>query len=159
VAGSPDNARFVFGYAQILERQGHYDEAISVYEQILQKTPDNILAANNLAALLADHKKDQQSLKKAKELADKLTGAKQPALLDTVGWVDYRLGDYGEAVKVLSGVVEQAPDVPIFNYHLGMAYLKQGDKQAAKEHLSKAVGEKYKYTGVDEAREALAQLK
>jgi Tfp pilus assembly protein PilF len=59
----------------------------------------------------------------------------------------------------LTGVVEKAPDVPVFNYHLGMAYLKQGNKQAAKEYLSKAVGEKYTYTGIDEARKALAELK
>jgi len=149
----------VLGYAQILEQQKRYDEAISTYEQLLEKAPDNILATNNLAALLADHRQDEQSLKKAKELAGKLAGANQPALLDTVGWVDYRLGDYGEAVKVLSGVVEKAPEVPVFNYHLGMAYLKQGNKQEAKNYLSKAVGENYNYTGIDEARKALAELK
>jgi tetratricopeptide (TPR) repeat protein len=156
---SPDNARYVLGYAQILEQQKHYDEAIATYEQFLEKTPDNVLATNNLAALLADHKQDEQSLKKAKELAEKLADSNQPALLDTVGWVDYRLGDYDGAVKVLSGVVEKAPDVPVFNYHLGMAYLKQGDKQAARTYLSKAVDKKYTYMGVDEARKALAELK
>jgi tetratricopeptide (TPR) repeat protein len=156
---APDNPRYVLGYAQVLERQGHYGEAITTYEQFLDKTPDNVLATNNLAALLADHKQDEQSLKKARVLTDKLAGAKQPALLDTVGWVDYRLGDYGEAIKVLSGVVAQAPDVPVFNYHLGMAYLKQGNKQEARKYLSKAVGEKDTYFGVDEARKALAELK
>jgi len=156
---SPDNARYALGYAQILEQQKRYDEAISTYEQLLEKAPDDVLATNNLAALLADHRQDEQSLKKAKELAGKLAGANQPALLDTVGWVDYRLGDYGEAVKVLSGVVEKAPEVPVFNYHLGMAYLKQGNKQEAKNYLSKAVGENYNYTGIDEARKALAELK
>ena len=93
------------------------------------------------------------------ELAEKLADSNQPALLDTLGWVHYRLGDYGEAVKVLTGVVEKAPDVPVFNYHLGMAYLKQGDKQEARTYLSKAVDKKYTYTGVDEARKALASLK
>ncbi len=159
VVSSPDNPRYVLGYAQIREQQGRYDEAISTYEQFLEKSPGNVLAINNLAALLADHRDDEQSLKKAKELADKLAATDQPALLDTLGWVHYRLGEYTEAVKVLTGVVEKAPDVPVFNYHLGMAYLKQGNKQAARDYLSKAVGEKYNYTGVDEARKALAELK
>ena len=157
--GAPDNARYVLSYAQIIEQQGHYDEAISIYERFLEKTPDNALAINNLAALLADHRQDEQSLKKALELADKLAPMEQPALLDTRGWVYYRLGRYPEAVKLLADVVEKSPDVPVFNYHLGMAYLKQGDKQAAREYLSKAVGEDASYTGVDEARKTLAELK
>ena len=159
MVSSPDNPRYVLGYAQILERQGSYDEAISTYEQFLEKTPDNVVATNNLAALLADHREDESSLKKAKELAEKLANINQPALLDTLGWVHYRLGEYPEAVKILTGVVEKAPDVAVFNYHLGMAYLKQGNKQAARDYLSKAVGEKSDYFGVDEARKTLAELK
>jgi Flp pilus assembly protein TadD len=55
-------------------------------------------------------------------------------------------------------VVEQAPDVAVFNYHLGMVYYRQGDKRAAKELLARAVGEKADYHGIDEARRVLAEI-
>ena len=55
-------------------------------------------------------------------------------------------------------VVEQAPEVPVFRYHLGMTYYRQGDTRAAKEILSGAVAEEYNYDGVDEARRVYAEL-
>ena len=70
----------------------------------------------------------------------------------------YRLGEVDKAVTVLADVVEKAPDVPVFLYHLGMAYHMQGDKRAAKEILSRAVAEEYDYNGVDEARRVYSEL-
>jgi len=58
----------------------------------------------------------------------------------------------------LSSAVEAAPDVPIFRYHLGMAYYKQGDNRAAKEILSGAVAEDMTYDGVEEARRVYAEI-
>jgi Flp pilus assembly protein TadD len=95
---------------------------------------------------------------RAKELALKLADSKQPALLDTLGWVHYRLGEYDQAAAVLSVVVEQAPKVPVFRYHLGMTYYRQGDTRAAREILSGAVADEYQYEGVDEARRVYAEL-
>ena len=92
------------------------------------------------------------------ELALKLADSKQPALLDTLGWVHYRLGEYDQAAAVLSGVVEQAPEIPVFRYHLGMTYYRQGDTRAAREILSEAVADEYDYAGVDEARRVYAEL-
>jgi len=140
------------------DRTVRFEEAILAYETFLTRKPDNLVAANNLAAMLADHRTDRESLQKAKELASGLAETNQPALLDTLGWVHYRLGEYEQAAAVLSDVVEKAPNVPIFSYHLGMVYYKQGDNRAAKEILSRAVAEEYKYTGVDEARRVYAEL-
>jgi uncharacterized protein HemY len=72
--------------------------------------------------------------------------------------VHYRVAEYDKAVEVLTGVVEKMPDVPVFNYHLGMAYYKQGNAEEAKAYLSKAVDEKHSYDGVDEARRVLEEL-
>ena len=98
------------------------------------------------------------SLGKARELATKLAATNQPALLDTLGWVHYRLGEYDQAAEVLSGVVEKAPDVPVFRYHLGMTYYKQGDNRAAKKILSEAVADDMKYEGVEEARRVYKEI-
>jgi tetratricopeptide (TPR) repeat protein len=155
---APDNPQFVLGFAGVREREGRYEEAISTYEQFLEKQPDNILATNNLAALLSDHRDDEASLARARELAGKLRTSDQAPLLDTLGWVHYRVGEYDPAVEVLTRVVEKAPEVPVFNYHLGMALYKQGNAEAAKTYLSKAVDGTHTYDGVEEARRVLEEL-
>ena len=144
--------------AAIQERQQQYDAAIASYEGFLVKNPDNVIATNNLAAILADHRTDEVSLARAKELASRLAMSSQPALLDTLGWVHYRLGEYDQAAEVLSGVVEKAPDVPVYRYHLGMTYYKQGDTRAARKILSEAVAEDMQYEGVEEARRVYQEI-
>ena len=76
---------------------------------------------------------------------------------DTLGWVQYRTGDYAKAVEILEGVVNAAPQVPIFHYHLGMAYAKAGDKAKAKAALAKAI-ELGDFAEAEEARKVLAEL-
>ncbi|MEJ2646585.1 MAG: tetratricopeptide repeat protein, partial [Gammaproteobacteria bacterium] len=136
----PDNQALMLGLALTHSQTGDFDGAAKVYEQILAKQPGNVVAANNLASLIADHRSnDPASLAKAKKLVAQFGSSKQLAFLDTYGWVHYRLGDLDKAAKALSEVVQKAPKVPVFQYHLGMVYYKQGNKTAAKEHLTKAL--------------------
>ena len=154
----PDNPQLLTGLAGMQERQKDYEAAIATYEQLLEKQPNNAIGINNLAALLSDHRSDAVSLDKAAEMAGKLEKTQQPAFRDTAGWIYYRKGEYGRAVEILKGVVDQAPEVPVFRYHLGMAYLKLGDKSAASEHLTRATDGDYSYQGVEEAQQALKDL-
>ena len=107
---------------------------------------------------MSDHRSDAASLDKAVELAVKLEKTEQPAFLDTAGWIYYRKGDYARAAEILKGVVEKAPEVPVFQYHLGMVYLKLGDKTAASEHLTRATDGEFSYEGIEGARAALKDL-
>ena len=152
-----ENVNLQMGLAGLYERQGMIDEAIELYENVLTKQPDNAIGVNNLASLLSDHRTDEKSLARAKELAAKLEPVQQPALRDTLGWVHYRTGDYVKAVEVLEGVVNTNPKAAIFQYHLGMAYAKTGDKVKAKAALTKAL-ELGDFPGADEAREVLGSL-
>lgn len=155
----PDNPQLVLGLAQMREKTGDIAGAISVYEQLLAKQPGNEIAANNLAALLADHRSnDAASLAKAKQLVAPFASSKQLAFLDTYGWVHYRLGDLSKAAKVLAEVVKKAPTVPVFQYHLGMVYYKQGNKAAAREHLRKALEGGSKASWAGEARRTLKHI-
>lgn len=152
-----DDLGLQIGLASLHERQGDFEAAISRYESVLTMQPDNAIAVNNLAALLADYRNDPQSLARARELAAKLEPVQRPAIQDTVGWVHYRAGDYAKAVEVLEGVVNAAPKVGIFQYHLGMAYAGTGDKAKARNALDAALklGD---FPGADEARKTLEGL-
>ena len=145
------------GLASLQERRGDFEAAIALYENVLKTQPDNAIAVNNLAALLVDHRDDAQSLARARELATRLEPVQRPAIQDTVGWVYYRAGDYAKAVEVLEGVVNAAPKVGIFQYHLGMAYAKAGDKAKARNALSAAL-ELGDFPDADEARRTLEGL-
>jgi len=153
-----DNPQLLIALASVRERQQEYETAISLYEKLLEQQPDNAISTNNLAALLSDHRKDAASLDKAAELAAKLENTNQPAFLDTAGWVYYRKGDFDKALKILKRVVEEAPQVPVFQYHLGMTYFQKGDKTAARDHLTRATQGDYQYDGIEEARTTLESL-
>ena len=152
-----DDISLQMGLASIHERDDRIDLAIDAYEKVLGQQPNNLAAVNNMAALLADHRTDPASLARAKELADKLVQVRQPVIQDTVGWVYYRNGDYARAVQVLEPVVEAAPQVAVFHYHLGMAYAGAGDKAKARTHLNRAL-ELGNFAEEEQAREALAGL-
>ena len=79
--------------------------------------------------------------------------------MDTLGWIYYKSGETDKAISLLEKVVKQAPGVPVFRYHLGMVYYKKGDLQSAKTHLAKAVESKNEYTGLEEARGILKQIR
>jgi tetratricopeptide (TPR) repeat protein len=141
------------------ERSGRIDDAIAAYEEILAVDPDLPAVANNLAALLADYRTDDASLEKALELASQFEDSDNPAFLDTLGWVHYRLGDYDAAIPYLEKSVEAAGKVPVLRYHLGMAYKAVGRSADAKEQLSLALAnENADFTGIEDARAAFAEL-
>ncbi len=158
VAATDSAPTLVMALAGKYEQMGRIDDAIAEYEKALEKAPDALVVANNLAMLLVDHRDDAASLERAKKLIGPLKSASNAAFLDTVGWVQLKAGDVEAALPNLEQAVKAAPQAAVLQYHLGMAYLKKGDKAAALEALKKAVDTKEVYTGLDEAKSALEDL-
>lgn len=160
LAANPGNAELGLLLGSEYEAAGRIDEAIAHYEELLKANPRVNVAVNNLAALLLDHRSDAQSRARALELAKKLEDSPaNPAVLDTIGWAYYHNKDYPRAVLFLERAVAAAGQVPLLRYHLGMAYLANGNSVGAKQELSQAVADaKAMYPGIDEARETLKKL-
>ncbi|MEM1049779.1 MAG: tetratricopeptide repeat protein [Pseudomonadota bacterium] len=59
-------------------------------------------------------------------------------IVDSLGWVYYRLGQYDKAVRELERAVELKPDDPVINDHLGDAYWKVGRRLEASFQWSHA---------------------
>jgi tetratricopeptide (TPR) repeat protein len=145
--------------ASTLTKTDKVDRAIAEYEKILKDRPQMLLAANNLAMLLTDKKGDPESLKRAFSLTQGFEkNAPDPAFLDTLGWVYVKMGQGEEAVRLLRQVVEKIPGQPVFNYHLGMAYYKNGGLKEAGIYLDKALSSGKIFPGVEEARLVLSQI-
>ncbi len=152
----PDNQGMRLALAEFHMAFAEWEPAIKVYEEVLRRAPDNVVAANNLAALLVDHRPDAESHKRALVLANRFENSDNASFLDTLGWVHYRNGQLDQAVRVLRRAVERDPNAALHKYHLGMALLKRGEDKEARVFLQRAVESKTEFPGIEEARKILA---
>jgi cellulose synthase operon protein C len=135
----PDSTALGVMLAGTLELQGNFDGAIAEYESMLTKDSASLVAANNLASLLVDHRSDDASLKRAQTLAAVLRKSPVPQFKDTLGWISYRGGDYSGAISLLQEAAAALPDRAIVRYHLGMAYIATNQLDKAAEQLNVAL--------------------
>jgi tetratricopeptide (TPR) repeat protein len=145
--------------AALFERLGRPNDAIRVYEAMVERDPKSTGAANNLAMLLVNYRNDPASLDRAQQLTEKLGSLHEPAYLNTRGWVKFKRGEYQAALGLLSQAVEKSPESAVMRYHLGMAQWRTGDQRAARENLEAAVRAGTAFMGAKEARAALEEIK
>ena len=136
----PDSPTLQMALAGVYELTGKYDDAISAYEKLLTQQPGSLIAANNLASLLVDHRSDKASIERAQVLVKDLRQSPVAQFKDTIGWVSYKAGDYKAAIPALQGAVEALPDLAVIRYHLGMSYLASGQNGKAAEEFKTALG-------------------
>jgi tetratricopeptide (TPR) repeat protein len=144
--------------ASLYESMNEPDEAAGLYEAALRRNPQADVAANNLAMLLVNHKKDSSSLDRAAQLASRVAQSSSPVFLDTYGWVLYTRGEAAAAVVALRNVIAKVPESPIALYHLGMAQVLAGETDAARDNLSHALKSGKQFSGWDEAKAELDRL-
>jgi tetratricopeptide (TPR) repeat protein len=134
---------------------------MQVYERALKTEPKFWFAANNLAFLLSEFSDQKADFDRALELSQKALKQRpgDPAILDTIGWVYYRLGDFSKAQGLIEQALAGAPDSAILNYHMGMALYKADQIEEAREKLEKALAGDDGFYGRKEAEETLVKLK
>jgi tetratricopeptide (TPR) repeat protein len=137
-----------------------FKEAKAVYARALNSHPDLWPAANDLAFLKCEYPDSPEDLDSALELAKKAHEMQpnQPAVIDTLGWVYYKLGDTERSLALLEESTGKAPDSPIFNYHLGMALIRSGEKEKAVERLKRALNSGQAFIGKEDAIKTVQQL-
>lgn len=135
----PDARSLRLSNAQRLERKGAYQEAISVYEALYEADPDDMVVANNLASLLSTEGTGEAALDRAYRIAQRLDGSDQPALLDTLGWVQLQRGDVEQAVRNLEAAARGLPESPTVAFDLGMAYAEAGRPEDARAEIERGM--------------------
>ena len=121
-----------FYLAGVVLQNKNYAEAARRYREILEKEPENYQALNNLAWVL-NEQNDPSALSYAeKAYANAPTNAD---VLDTFGWLLLNKGETKRAVEILTLAVAAAPKALEPRLHLAKAFLKSGDKPAAKREL------------------------
>jgi predicted Zn-dependent protease len=157
IAAAGERPELVTDLAALYEREGRIDAAISSLESLHQSAPRWAVAANNLAMLLVTYRTDRDSLDRARDLTSGFADSEDPSLIDTAGWVHFKRGELQLALPQLEKALARDPESNVVRYHLGMAELRAGQHDKARADLQRAiVGARF--TGIDEARSALAQL-
>lgn len=126
---APDDAELVYDQAMLAEKAGQPDTMEQLLRQVIARQPDYHHAYNALGYSLADR---GVRLDEAKQLILKALqfAPNDPFIMDSLGWVEFRLGNKADARKHLEAAFKARPDVEIAA-HLGEVLWSMGDKDGA----------------------------
>jgi predicted Zn-dependent protease len=115
--------------AQQSQGRKEYAAAASGYKAVLAQDPDNAVALNNLAWILADAKDPS-----AREYAERAYSVAplDPNVVDTLGWTLVRTGDPTRGLQLLRMASALAPGQNEIRLHLAQALAQSGDKAGAR---------------------------
>jgi len=137
VGAFPNNIQLLFlrsVYSQEINDLALMEEDL---RRIIQLNPNNPVAYNSLGYTLADRtdrfNEAYELIKRAFELAPN-----DAAIIDSLGWVQYRLGMYEEAIENLDRAYELFPDHEVAA-HLGEVLWVTGERTQARSIWRKAL--------------------
>jgi tetratricopeptide (TPR) repeat protein len=127
----PENTDFLYDYALMAEKMGKTAVMEKSLRQVIAKAPDNHHAYNALGYSLADR---NVRLKEAYQLIDKAQkmAPADPFIMDSMGWVQFRLGKLDEAESQLRKAYQLRND-PEIAVHLGEVLWKKGQREDARK--------------------------
>ena len=127
----PDNADLLYDRALAAEKIGKSDIMEKDLRKLIQLKPDHAHAYNALGYGLAEH---SNRLPEALELIEKAIALSpnDPYIMDSLGWVHYRMGNLNQGLSYLRQAFGMNPD-PEIAAHLGEVLWVQGIKVEAKD--------------------------
>ncbi len=117
VEAFPNSTRLLYARAMIYAQIDYVAAAEKDFKRVLELVPENAAALNALGYTLADRTDRYQEAYEYIKQAYALT-PDDPAVIDSMGWVAYRLGNYEEALEKLRKAMDALPDHEIAA-HLG----------------------------------------
>ncbi len=133
---APDNIEVLYQRAMLHEKMGRIDLLERDLRRLLKIEPENADALNALGYSLTVHTDRYQDAYKLIKQALRLSPSDY-YILDSMGWVLYKMGKYAEAIAYLRKAQTKRED-PEMAAHLGEVLWMSGDQQAAKEVWEKA---------------------
>jgi uncharacterized protein (TIGR03790 family) len=135
---APDAVSLHMLIAELMTTSGESPAAAERYRRVIVLDPNNVIALNNLAYDTAVRdKKPAEALgmaRKAMSLAPR-----DATVLDTVGWIEFLMGNTAEASKLLVQAAKGAPRNPEVRLHNAIALAAQRARGAAEAELAEAL--------------------
>jgi len=135
-AETPDDVDLIYQEAMVDERLNRLDEMERLLRRILVLQPDNSQALNALGYSLADRNLRLDEALVMVRQAHELSPA-DPFIVDSLGWVEYRMGHYDAAATLLAQAYSSRKDTEIAA-HLGEALWADGKHDEATRVLRDA---------------------
>lgn len=149
-----DDADLLYEQAMVAEKLNQLDDMERLLRRVIEMKPDNAHAHNALGYSLADRKlrlpEARQLIQKALELAPG-----DPFITDSLGWIEYRLGNREVAVELLRKAYLARPDTEI-GAHLGEVLWSLGQRDEARRIWRESKG---RDAANEVLRETLARLR
>jgi tetratricopeptide (TPR) repeat protein len=127
----PDDADLLYARALMAEKVDRIDITEADLLKLLSAQPENANALNALGYTLADRterlEEARDYIKRAAELVPD-----DPAILDSLGWVSYRLGNMQDALKWLSMAFERLEDAEIAAHYGEVLWVNNQKDEAEK---------------------------
>jgi tetratricopeptide (TPR) repeat protein len=149
-----DDSDLLYEQAMVAEKVDRMADMEKLLRKVIAIKPDSAQAHNALGYSLADR---QQRLPEARKLIQRALELSpgDPFITDSLGWVEFRLGNRDEALRLLRGAYGARPDVEIAA-HLGEVLWASGQKDEAKRVWREG---KTRDAGNDVLRETLTRLR
>jgi tetratricopeptide (TPR) repeat protein len=130
------NLLYVRGIAN--ERAKNWPRAEADFKKALELKPNEPYVLNYLAYTWVDR---GENLEEAKRMLDEAVRQKPDdgAIVDSVGWAYYRLGQFDRALEYLERAIELTPEDPAINDHLGDVYWRVGRRAEARFQWQRAL--------------------
>jgi Flp pilus assembly protein TadD len=129
----PRDQSLRYSQALLYEEQGKMRRAVTVLEALVDESPDDAALLNALGYLLTDqferHDEARGYIQKALAM-----DPDNPAIIDSMGWVLFRLGEYAAALDYLDRAYRLEDD-PEIAAHLVDVHWALGNRDSAHEVL------------------------
>jgi predicted Zn-dependent protease len=128
-AKTPTDTDLLYDQAMVAEKLNRLDEMERLLRRLIELKPDNQNAYNALGYSLADR---NVRLEEARTLIQKAVqlAPEDPFIADSLGWVEFRLGNMNEAMRILEAAYKKRPD-PEIGAHLGEVLWAVGQRDRA----------------------------
>ena len=129
IVQDPDDIELIYEQAMIAEKLNKLDEMEQLLRRVISLKPDYHAAYNALGYSLADR---NLRLPEAKVLIQQAVAfaPTDPFIQDSLGWVEFRLGNQAEALRLLDAAFKARPDSEIAA-HLGEVLWRMGQRDRA----------------------------
>jgi tetratricopeptide (TPR) repeat protein len=133
----PDTVEIKYELAMMYERDERLNDTERLLREVIALDPGHAHSYNALGYSLADR---NQRLPEALKLITRALeiAPNDPFIMDSMGWIKFRLGDYVTAVQYLEKAYRVRPEADIAA-HLGEALWMLGQRDAAIEIWKKAL--------------------
>jgi len=131
LSAHPHDPDLLYARALAADHVDKIDQAEQDLREILKQHPEDAAALNALGYTLANRTQRYQEAYKYISKAYKLS-PDNPAVIDSMGWVYFRMGDYKKAEKYLRRAHKLTPD-PEVAAHLGQLLWVTGRKTQARK--------------------------